>query len=285
MEKYINKRFFGERALFTTKGAYIDGCVLEDGESPLKESSDLTISDCIFRWKYPIWYSERVDITRSTLAVTARSGIWYTKDLTMTDCIVDAPKTFRRCSGIKLKGVDITNADETMWSCNDLQLLSVRVVGDYFGMNCNNVECEDLRVSGNYLFDGAENVVVRNSRLMSKDAFWNCKNVKVYDSVIVGEYLGWNSENVTFVNCTIESNQGMCYMDNVKLVNCRLINTDLCFEYSRVDADVASPIISIKNPKSGRIRADSIGTIIMEDDRVDTSLTEITEREVEVDEV
>ena len=41
-------------------------------------------------------------------------------------------------------------------------------------------------------------------------------------------------------------------------------DTDLAFEYSDVEADVRGHIISVKNPKSGMIMADSVGEIIRE---------------------
>ena len=41
--------------------------------------------------------------------------------------------------------------------------------------------------------------------------------------------------------------------------------TDLAFEYSDVQADVKGHIVSVKNPKSGIIEADSVGEIISED--------------------
>ncbi len=110
----------------------------------------------------------------------------------------------------------------------------------------------------------------------SKDSFWNCRNVVVYDSTIIGEYLGWNSENIIFINCTIESHQGMCYMKNVTMVNCKLINTDLCFEFcENVDADIVSSIDSVKNPISGRIKAKSIGKLIMDPKYIDPNKTTI----------
>jgi hypothetical protein len=42
-------------------------------------------------------------------------------------------------------------------------------------------------------------------------------------------------------------------------------DTDLAFEYSDVDASVNGHIISVKNPHSGRIVADSVGDVIFED--------------------
>ena len=42
-------------------------------------------------------------------------------------------------------------------------------------------------------------------------------------------------------------------------------DTDLSFEYSDVRADVMGNIVSVKNPASGVICADSIGETIYED--------------------
>ena len=42
--------------------------------------------------------------------------------------------------------------------------------------------------------------------------------------------------------------------------------TDFSFEYSDVDAEIKGDIMSVKNPHSGRIVADSIGELIYSDD-------------------
>lgn len=267
--------FRGERSLFASKELDVRDSVFEDGESPLKESSSIRLDGCIFKWKYPLWYCKGVSVRATTLLDTARSGIWYTDGITMNDCDIEAPKTFRRSKNILLKSVRMPNGQDSLWNCKDVTLFDVSVRGDYFGMGSVGVSADRLSISGNYAFDGAMNVIVRNSRLISKDAFWNCENVEVYDSLIIGEYLGWNSKNIKFVNCTIESNQGLCYMDGVTLVNCKLVNTDLAFEYSTVNADISSSVISVKNPISGRISARGIGEIIMEQERIDVSATEI----------
>ncbi len=144
-------------------------------------------------------------------------------------------------------------------------------------MNSQDIRVDGFNLVGNYAFDGAKNVEIHHATLMTKDALWNCENVTVYDSQIIGEYLGWNSKNIRFINCTIESDQDLCYMDNVKLENCTLLNTDLAFEYCRnIDADVVSTIDSVKNPLSGRIHAQAIGEIIMDDPEVDPHQTLIS---------
>lgn len=276
MKKITQGFFTGERALYNEHDISITDSVFEDGESALKECSDIEVEGSVFKWKYPMWYSKNIFVRESTLLVTARSGIWYTNGITLEDCTVDAPKTFRRSSGITVKRCTFPNAEETLWSCKDVRFENVSVSGDYFGMNCDGFYAKDLSISGNYAFDGGKNIEIDGARLISKDAFWNCENVTVKNAVIIGEYLGWNSKNVKFINCTIESNQGLCYMDGVTLENCKLLNTDLAFELSVVDAEITSSVVSVKNPISGKIRAKSIGEIILDADIVDPAKTEIT---------
>ena len=277
MKKYTNEIFVGERALYASSDLKITDSVFKDGESHLKESRDLDIENCIFEWKYPLWNCTDVKVKDSTLLTTARSGIWYTSDIVMENCTIDAPKTFRRANGIALKSCHLPNAEETLWSCNGIVLDDVQACGDYFGINSSDVRANGLMLSGNYAFDGGKNIEISNSRLISKDAFWNCENVTVKNSTVIGEYLGWNSKGLTFIDCTIESNQGLCYIDGLTLIRCKLINTDLAFEYCKdVDADVIGHVISIKNPTSGSISADSIGEIILDDKFCDPTKTKIT---------
>ena len=275
MEKLVQGIFEGERALYAAQSLEITDSVFKNGESPLKESRNISVGGCIFEWKYPLWYSKDVMVTDSTLLTTARSGIWYTEHIEMRNCTIDAPKTFRRSSDISLYNCTMPYAQESFWSCEGIKLRAVSASGDYFAMNSKNIDIDGFSLSGNYAFDGAENVNIKNARLISKDALWNCRNVTVENSVIIGEYIGWNSENVRLVNCTVQSEQGFCYMKNVELVGCRLIDTDLSFEYSTVRADVTTNIDSVKNPISGVIRAKGIGEVIMEPERVDVAATEI----------
>lgn len=279
MKEYKDGVYTGERALYNTHGADIDGCVFEDGESPLKESSRLDIKNTEFRWKYPLWYCKDVSAENTTLRITARSGIWYTHGISFKDSLIEAPKTFRRASKISLLRTDMPNADETLWDCRDVRIEKVKAKGDYFGMNAEGVFVDGLELDGNYAFDGGKNIEVNSSRLISKDAFWNTENVTVTDSYIEGEYLGWNSKNLTFINCTIESNQGLCYIENLKMVNCTLIKTDLAFELSTVECGINSSIDSVKNPISGKIHAKRIDELILDREMIDPEKTEITTEE------
>lgn len=277
MEKKLVKQelLTGERALFGSRNLRIVDTIFDDGESPLKESSDIELEGSMFRWKYPLWYCHNIQARNCTWFDMARAGVWYTKHILVEDAMIEAPKNFRRCRDLTLRRVSFANAAETLWNCEEVTMEHVTAKGDYFAMNCSDMVVSDLQLYGNYSFDGVKNVEVRNSRLLSKDAFWNSDHVTVYDSFISGEYLGWNAKNLTLVNCTIESLQGMCYIENLVMKNCRLINTTLAFEYSTVDADITGRVDSVINPTSGTIRAESIGELIMQKDRIDPAKTTI----------
>jgi hypothetical protein len=257
--------FTGERALYNLKDTEIFDSTFEDGESPLKESKNIKLHNVIFKWKYPMWYSKDIYVENSYLLETARSGIWYTENITLVKTMIEAPKQFRRSKNITLIDCQIPNAEETLWNCENIKMTNVSAKGNYLGLNSKNIEIENFQLNGNYAFDGASNIHIKNATMLSKDSFWNCENVVVEDSTIIGEYLGWNSKNLTFINCTIDSEQGMCYMDNIKMINCKLLNTNLAFELcTNIDAKIISHIDSIKNPLSGSIEANSIGEIIQD---------------------
>lgn len=276
MNKEIKQQVLtGERALFMSDHLNIVNTTFADGESPLKESSKIMLDESFFRWKYPLWYCEDIKVSGGVLFKTARSGIWYTHRIQVEDCMIEAPKTFRRASHITLTDVELPNAQETLWHCEQIKMKNVLAKGDYFAKDSRDIEAEGLSVYGNYAFDGCKNISIQNSKILSKDAFWNCENVVVKDSFVSGEYLAWNTKNITFINCTIESLQGLCYIENLKIENCKIFNTNLAFEYSTVDVECVSHIDSVKNPIEGTIKAKSIGEIIQDDQGLDHSLVRI----------
>lgn len=283
MNKINQKYLTGERALFKSSDLIISDTIFADGESPLKECRNIELHGSMFKWKYPIWYSENIKLNDCTLFEMARAGIWYTNHISIENTIIEAPKNLRRCDDVLLRNVSFPNASETLWSCSNVVMENVTAKGDYFAMNCSNMKLNNFQLVGNYSFDGVKNMEIHNAKMLSKDAFWNSDNVTVYDSFISGEYLGWNAKNLTLVNCTIESLQGMCYIDNLVMKNCKLINTTLAFEYSTVEADICSKIDSVLNPSGGSITADHIDELIIEKDKIDPSKTKIVIRDNKTD--
>lgn len=286
MKEIRQERLTGERALFMGENLRIYDSIFTDGESPLKESRNIELFGSMFKWKYPLWYSKNITAKDCMWFEMARAGVWYTDNISIENAVIEAPKNFRRCHGVKMKNVTFVNAAETLWHCNGVVMDKVTAKGDYFAMDSRNLELRDFQLVGNYSFDGVKNVEIHNANMLSKDAFWNSENVTVYDSFISGEYLGWNAKNLTLINCTIESLQGMCYIENLVMKNCKLINTTLAFEYSTVDAQINGKIDSVLNPSGGMIRADYIEELLVEKDKVDPAKTKIvckrSENELEI---
>ena len=130
-----------------------------------------------------------------------------------------------------------------------------------------DIRLEEVEFSGKYSFQYVKEGYLYNCRLDTKDAFWHSKNVTVENCTVRGEYLGWYSQNLTFINCDISGTQPLCYCKGLRLINCRMENTDLCFEKSEVNAQITTPVASIKNAYAGRITAPAVGEIIKTDRR------------------
>lgn len=273
MENIIrNQTFDEERALYGIRGAVVENCTFAgpaDGESVLKETRDIVVRDCSFSLRYPFWHTAGCLAERCTLDELTRAPIWYASDFVMKDSEVRGVKCLRECDNSVFVNSKMISP-EFGWRCRGVRLTDCETEGEYFLFESSDVEVERLKMKGKYSFQYMKNLHIVDSVLDTKDAFWHSENVVVENSVVKGEYLAWFSKNVTLINCRIIGTQPFCYCENLKLVNCTMEGTDLSFEYSSVEADVIGHIDSVKNPKSGRIIADSIGEIIWEGSVMDT---------------
>ena len=266
MDLIKDQYFEGERPMYARHGLRIENVTIGPGESSLKEGSDLEAENCEFQGKYPFWECKNVTIKNCIFREGGRAAIWYSKDIEMAGCLVEAPKMFRRISDLKLENVKFPNALETFWDCKDIEAKNIEAdKGDYIFMHCSDIKIDGFRLQGNYSFQYAKDVVIRNADMDTKDAFWEAEDVTVYDSRINGEYLGWYSKNLHLVNCKIGGTQPLCYCENLVLENCVFEeDADLAFEYSDVEASIIGPVTSVKNPRTGRINADGYGEIILD---------------------
>ena len=267
MKQVICNTFFeGERPLFGLNDIRIENVKFYPGESAIKECNNVEAYKCEFWSKYPFWHNDNTLIEDCRFTVYGRAAIWYSKNIRMVNCIVDAPKMFREIDGLTIEDVKFLMAGETIWNCRDITIRKMEANGgDYIFMNGTGIDIDGLKLQGNYSFQDAKNVVIRNSYLDSKDAFWKTENVTVYDSIIIGEYLGWYAKNLRLVNCRIGGTQPLCYCSDLILENCTMdADCDLCFEYSTIQAVINSPVTSIKNPGKGSVTADSFGEIIID---------------------
>lgn len=262
-----NKIFDEERALYNVKNTDVLSCKFEgpkDGESVLKEGRDFNVKNCSFSLRYPLWHAENFTLCGSFMDEKTRAPIWYAKNGVIDNCNIRGTKCLRECSGISVLNTYIDSA-EFGWKCCKVNILRTSINSEYLLLESKDIEISNIIMKGKYSFQYMENLRITDSEVDTKDAFWHSKNVIVENSVLKGEYLGWFSENLTLVNCRIIGTQPLCYCKNLRLVDCEMESTDLSFEYSDVDADIKGHIVSVKNPRSGKIAADSIGQVIYED--------------------
>jgi len=266
MELIRNKSYGGERPLFASRDLRLENVVILPGESALKECSNIEAVSCEFQGKYPFWHVDGFRVENCTFREGARAALWYSRRLVMKDTRVEAPKMFREMEDLTLENVVIPDAQETLWHCKGARLKNVEVANaDYLFMYSSDISIEDYRKQGNYSFQYCRNVEIRNAVIHSKDAFWGTEDVTVYNSEIHGEYLGWHSRRLRLVNCRISGTQPLCYATDLVMENCTMdADCDLAFECSTLQATICSRITSVKNPRSGSIKAEGYGEIIID---------------------
>ena len=270
-----------ERALYGLMGADVEDCVFSgpaDGESALKECSDVAVRGCSFDLRYPLWHARRFSLEDSSMSGTCRAALWYDTDDTVSRCDLGGPKALRECSGVSLEMCGIDSV-EFGWKCRGIRIRDCSLTSEYPFLDSSDLEIDGLRMDAKYSFQYTTGLRIRDSVLNTKDAFWHSRDVTVEDSVLNGEYLGWYSEGLTSRRCRIVGTQPLCYCRDLRLVDCVMEGTDLAFEYSDVDATVIGHIDSVKNPRSGTIRAGSIGEVVTADSVMGCSCDIVTDDE------
>ncbi len=262
-----DKTFDEERALYGSEALEVVNCRFDgpaDGESALKESSCITVKDCFFNLRYPFWHDRKLRISGSEMTPDCRAALWYTEDAEIVDTKLHGIKALRECANVRIENCDIISP-EFGWSVRGIDMKDTSVESEYFMLRSERLTFDNVKLKGKYSFQYITDSLFTGCEFDTKDAFWHAKNVEVKDSLVKGEYLAWYCENVTFENCTIIGTQPLCYCKGIKLINCRMVDCDLAFEKSDVEADIVSAVVSIKNPRSGRITVESAGEIIMDD--------------------
>ena len=212
-----------------------------------------------------MWHMDDSAIVNSRMTETCRAALWYDKNLEIHSSVLGGIKALRECDRTTITSSQI-NSTEFGWYCRDLAISDSEMVSEYPFLNSRDMEFTNFTMTGKYSFQYCTNVVIRHSHLKTKDAFWHAKNVRVEDSIVQGEYLGWYSENLHLIRCKIIGTQPLCYCKNLILEDCEMVDCDLSFERSSVQATVRGHIISVKNPLAGsHILADSIGETILDE--------------------
>ncbi len=267
MNIIANKTFDEERALYGAQNLTVKDCNFDgvaDGESAFKEGKHIVVENCFFNVRYPFWHDNELKISKSEMTSACRAALWYSHDIEIIDTKLHGIKALRECSNVKISDCDIISP-EFGWSVRDIAMKNCTVESEYFMMRSDHLHVENIEMKGKYSFQYITDSVFEHCIFDTKDAFWHAKNVTVRDSVVKGEYLAWYCENVTFEHCKIIGTQPLCYCKGLKLIDCEMIDTDLCFEKSEVEASIITPVVSIKNPLCGHIYVPCVKEIICDD--------------------
>lgn len=266
-----------ERALYGKKDMIVRKCSFDgpaDGESALKECQDVTVEKSFFNLRYPFWHDDRLTIKKSEMTELCRAALWYCRHVDISDSKLHGIKALRECSDIHISGSDIVSP-EFGWNVHTVSIEDSAAESEYFMMGSSDLALTNVKFRGKYSFQYVRNMVIENCELDTKDAFWHTDHVTVRNSVVKGEYLGWYSDHLTFENCKIIGTQPLCYCKNLTLINCEMVDTDLCFERSEVQANITTPVLSIKNPLRGRITVPSVGEIIRDIEGADCEIVTV----------
>lgn len=260
-----DQTFDKERELYGVHDTFIKHCTFDgpaDGESALKECENVRVEESFFDLRYSLWHDRSLKLAHCELTENCRAALWYDEDVTVTDSKLHGIKAFRECRNVRLENCEIIS-DEFGWFSDNISFENCTAESKYFLMRNRGVQAKNLEMSAKYSLQYIEDSLFEDCIIDSKDAFWHAKNVTVKNSILGGEYLAWYSENLTFENCRIIGTQPFCYCKNLTLINCEMVNCDLAFERSSVQATITTPVVSIKNPLAeSRISLPAVGSII-----------------------
>ena len=266
-KKIEGQTFAKERALYGSRELQVINCAFdgeEDGESALKESSDIVVQNTLCNLRYPFWHDHGLAILSCELTEKCRAALWYSEQISIHDSKLHGIKALRECRDVHLDRCEILSA-EFGWSSEQVFMENCSAEGEYFMLRGRDLRFSDVTFRGKYSYQYVKNATFEHCTLDTKDAFWHAEDVTLRNCTVKGEYLAWYSKRLTMIDCKIIGTQPFCYCEDLKLINCELIDADLAFEKSSVEAEITTPVVSIKNPTSGYICAPAVGELILDD--------------------
>ena len=259
--------FSEERALYGSRALQVINCAFdgeEDGESALKESSDIVVQNTFCNLRYPFWHDHGLAILSCELTEKCRAALWYSEQISIHDSKLHGIKALRECRDVHLDRCEIRSA-EFGWSSEQVFMENSSAEGEYFMLRGRDLRFSDVTFRGKYSYQYVKNATFEHCTLDTKDAFWHAEDVTLRNCTVKGEYLAWYSKRLTMIDCKIIGTQPFCYCEDLRLVNCEMQEADLAFEKSSVEAEITTPVVSIKNPTSGYICAPAVGELILDD--------------------
>ena len=134
--KVFGQTFDEERALYHISGV-VENCLFagpRDGESALKECRDVTVKNCKFSLRYPLWHTEGFSLIGSTMDTLTRAPIWYAKNGVIDSCEISGIKCIRECETLSITNSHIVSP-EFGWRSRYITMRDSYAEGEYFLLN------------------------------------------------------------------------------------------------------------------------------------------------------
>ena len=263
-----NETFDEERAFYGARNVKVKCVKIDgprDGDSAFKECRDVECTDCYFNLRYPFWHNHNLKINNSEMTEFCRAALWYSENINIRNVKMHGIKALRECKNVNIDDCHIVSP-EFGWSVHGINMRNSHAESEYFMMRSSSIKFKNVHFKGKYSFQYIKDAVFEDCDFDTKDAFWHAENVLVKNCVVKGEYLAWYCDGVTFDHCKIIGTQPLCYCKNLNLIDCEMIDCDLAFEKSDVEATITTPVISIKNVSDGCVTVPSVGEIIRDGD-------------------
>lgn len=107
-----NRTMDEERALYGLHNAEVVNCEFSgplDGESALKECGNISIKNCRFLLRYPLWHLNGGSMENSLMTETCRAAMWYDKEFVIENTEINGIKAVRECDDVTIKNCKINS--------------------------------------------------------------------------------------------------------------------------------------------------------------------------------
>ena len=218
------------------------------------------IKDTSFSGERPLFASHDLHLDNVTI-LEGESAIKKCSNIIATNCRFEGNYPFWHVHGFTIdKCYFAVGGRSALWYSDSLKMTDTvidvpKMFREMFDIDIENVvmndadevfwRCHDVRIrnlklhGGTYPFMFSEGIYVDGLESDSKYVFQYVRNAEIHNAVIT-------TSDLVLENCTFDP------------------SCDRAFEYSALRADIRGSITNIKNPTSGHIVADSIGSVTID---------------------
>ena len=161
-----NQTFDEERALYNLKDTEVRNCTFagkKDGESVLKETRNISVKNCSFSLRYPLWHAKKYELINSTFDENTRAPIWYSDDGVIENCKLKGIKLLRECNNTAIKNSEIIS-HEFGWKCNNVTMMDTKLESEYIFLDSKNIKLKSVGeiINEDSIMEVNGKVVIRN---------------------------------------------------------------------------------------------------------------------------